>query len=111
MNFQRIVIIIATILLILALTFIGYSLYINKHNMVFPPVTPVCPDYWKAKNNECINTLHLGTCKNTAENNTMNFNVPHYQGNTANCNKFKWAKDCNISWDGITNNPKICDSS
>lgn len=111
MNFQRVVIIVATILLILALTFIGYSLYINRHNMVFPPVTPACPDYWISQNDECINERLLGTCKNTTENNTMNFNVPYYQGDTANCNKSKWAKNCNVTWDGITNNPKVCDTS
>lgn len=110
MNFQRVVIIVAIILLILALTFMGYSLYINRYDLVFPPVTAVCPDYWVSQDNKCINKLLLGKCNNTAENNTMNFNVPHYQGDQANCNKSKWAKDCNITWDGITNNPRVCTS-
>jgi hypothetical protein len=23
------------------------------------------------------------------------------------CHKYKWARSCDINWDGITNNPKI----
>ena len=46
MSFQRIVIIVATILLIICLVFIGAIMYNNTYNAKFPPVTGTCPDYW-----------------------------------------------------------------
>ena len=39
----------------------------------------------------------------------MDFTTPQWNGSgTGNCTKFKWAKSCNLSWDGITNNANIC---
>jgi len=103
MSFQIVVIIIATICLIAALTFTGYSLYNYQHHTKFPPVSGECPDYWVAKNNECHNERHLGTCPDPKK-----FNTPHFSGHDADCNKFKWAQNCKVSWDGITNDPDIC---
>ena len=106
MKFQKIVIIIAIIMLIAALTFIGYALYTGKHNEKFPPIQSACPDYWAAKDSECVNSQpDLGHCTSP-----MNFDVPHYRGDHGDCNKSKWAKDCGVTWDGITNNPNICKS-
>jgi len=45
-NFQRIVIIIAIIMLIGAMVFIGYALYRQSSDVAWPPKTPKCPDYW-----------------------------------------------------------------
>jgi len=103
MNFQQIVIFIASILLIIALIFIGYALYNNSFNTKFPPVTADCPDFWVAENNECTNPKNLGNCTGP-----MNFNVDKYKGEQSNCNKAKWANSCNISWSGITNDPDVC---
>ena len=57
MNFQKIVITIAVILLILSLAFIGTAINSEKKNIVYPPVIAECPDYWKhdIENNKCIN--------------------------------------------------------
>jgi hypothetical protein len=46
MNFQRIVIIIAIIMLIGAMVFIGYALYRQSSEVAWPPKIPKCPDYW-----------------------------------------------------------------
>jgi flagellar basal body-associated protein FliL len=46
LNFQRIVIIIAIVMLIVAMVFIGYSLYRQSSDIPWPPETPKCPDYW-----------------------------------------------------------------
>ena len=46
LNFQRIVIIIAIIMLIAALIFIGYALYKQSNDVKWPPETPQCPDFW-----------------------------------------------------------------
>ena len=46
LNFQRIVLIIAIVMLIAAMIFIGYALYRQSSTIAWPPETPTCPDYW-----------------------------------------------------------------
>lgn len=55
-NFQRIVIIIAIIMLIASMIFIGYALYDQSSNITWPPEIPKCPDFWTVDKN--------GTCNN-----------------------------------------------
>ena len=45
-NFQRIVIMIAIVMLIAAMIFIGYTLYDKSSAISWPPETPKCPDFW-----------------------------------------------------------------
>lgn len=45
-NFQRIVILIAIVLLIVSMVFIGHALYKQSTDVTWPPQTPKCPDYW-----------------------------------------------------------------
>lgn len=45
-NFQRIIIIIAIIMLIASMIFIGYALYDQSSNISWPPEIPKCPDFW-----------------------------------------------------------------
>ena len=45
-SFQTIVIIIAVVLLIIALAFIGVSLKNSQSNTTWPPLVADCPDYW-----------------------------------------------------------------
>ena len=107
MAFQKIVVIIAILSLIGALTFIGYAMYNKQHNGVFPPVINQCPDGWEAKDKSCHNTKSLGTSA-TGDDNSVNFNTTFFQGHNGNCRKSNWAKRCGIEWNGITNNPNIC---
>jgi hypothetical protein len=110
-TFQKIVMISATIILIIALSFIGLALYRQKYKADFPPVIANCPDYWidssgngKACNLDSNPNNQVGTCKGP-----MDFTAPQWSGTgTGDCAKFKWAKSCNLSWDGITNNADIC---
>jgi len=46
MAFQKVVLTIATVLLIICLIFIGVMLYQSKYSAKFPPVKGGCPDYW-----------------------------------------------------------------
>jgi hypothetical protein len=39
---------------------------------------------------------------------SIDFSVSPWIGNSGQCNKYKWAKECDITWDGITNNAKVC---
>ena len=45
-NFQRIVILIAIIMLIVSMVFIGHALYKQSTDVSWPPKIPKCPDYW-----------------------------------------------------------------
>jgi len=46
LNFQRIVIIIAILMLIVAMVFIGHALYRQSIAGSWPPEETKCPDYW-----------------------------------------------------------------
>jgi hypothetical protein len=102
MQFQQIVVMIAAIILIGLLTWIGYGIYQSEHSAKFPPVSSDCPDYWTANKNGCVNIKHLGSC-NTGKDNTMSFNSPPFIGKDAICAKSRWARRCGVTWNGVTN--------
>ena len=45
-NFQKIVLMIAIVMFILVMIFVGSVLYQNKFSGAFPPIVSECPDYW-----------------------------------------------------------------
>ena len=64
LNFQRIVLIIAIIMLIVAMIFIGYALYKQSSNITWPPETPQCPDYWTTDaSGNCTNPENITVCE------------------------------------------------
>ena len=112
-SFQKTILFVAIVVLIIALVMVGFALLYAK-NINWPPMTPACPDYWSidgsGNNATCINVKDLGTCRaqNGQRHLTMNFNNAPYTGSQGLCNKYKWANNCGLSWDGITygvNNP------
>ena len=117
MNFQMILLIIAIIVLIICLIFIGIAL--KKTSNVWPPGSiPMCPDYFildgSGNNMKCINTKKLGKCppQPGQEFLTLDPNATQFQGSQGACNKYTFATKCGLSWDGITygvQNP--CNSS
>jgi hypothetical protein len=102
MNFQQIVVMVAAIILIGLLTWIGYGMYESEHNAKFPPISSDCPDYWVTNKNGCVNIKHLGSCNN-GQNNTMDFNKPPFVGKNGICAKSDWARRCGVTWNGVTN--------
>ena len=62
MNFQQIVILVATIILILMLIIISYSLAKHRNNQTFPPASSECPDFWVSTDKGCENPKNLGKC-------------------------------------------------
>ena len=63
MTFQKIVLVIATVLLIIILIVIGVTLSNAYSDAQWPPVVGECPDYWVdtgEKGNACLNTHRLG---------------------------------------------------
>jgi|LauGreDrversion4_1035100.scaffolds.fasta_scaffold53653_2 hypothetical protein len=71
LNFQRIVIIIAIIMLIGAMVFIGYALYSQSSaSGTWPPEIPKCPDFWTV----VANTDGTTSCKNTGNISNCEYN-------------------------------------
>jgi len=109
MEFRQIVVLVAVVVLIFILAIIGYSLTKMK-DVNWPPVTPICPDYWEIDGSgNCMNSKSLGTCK-SPQDNKVNFSADSYLGVNGACNKYKWATKCGVSWDGVTYGaPNPCD--
>lgn len=111
-NFYNTVIVIAIIILIIILIFIGHNLNKDSMNKIYPPVVSNCPDYWEQdssdlKNIKCLNVNNLG---NSNTEKVKSFSDSIWKGKVGLCTKSIWAERNNLSWDGITNNPNICDN-
>lgn len=75
---------------------IVYSYHLKKE---WPPSISPCPDWWKSiGQGKCLNQKGMGSCNKKI----MNFNESVFKGSEGLCAKYTWAKNCNISWDGIT---------
>jgi hypothetical protein len=107
-GFQKLVLISAIIILIIALVFMGMVLS-SAHSQEWPPLVSECPDWWivdgSGNNTKCINVKDLGVCSPHSDNNEhqqMDFNLPAFTGSNGTCAKYSWANKCKVSWDGIT---------
>jgi hypothetical protein len=113
-SFQSTLLIIATVILIIILVLFAYSLHNQKKKQKWPPTDSSCPDYWVedgTNGSKCRNVLGLGKeqCKNDVD-----FSTAPYVGQNSECEKFKWAQRCGVTWDGITygfGNDNPCTSS
>lgn len=117
MYFQKIVLTIATVLLIIILVVIGVSLSKASTEENWPPIVGECPDYWvdmSGNGEACFNSHSLGRCNIPSKGNpnTVNFNKSPFTGDKGDCAKYNWANTCQITWDGITSGVKNpCDTS
>ena len=110
LNFQRIVLLIASVLFAGFMVTVVYSMF--KANTIgeWPPVIANCPDNWvmerdgkTCKNaNSVFQTGSGSTCV------SINPSDAAYSGEGGLCEKYKWSKNCGINWDGISNNPGVC---
>ncbi len=106
LNFQKIVLIIAIVILIVSLVFIGMQIKKSNSKQVWPPLVPQCPDYWEPDaSGNCMRTGNapsingLPTC---APVGGINFSTGDYVGTGGACKKKQWANSCNAAWEGIT---------
>ena len=133
-SFYFIVLVTASVILILLLTFIGTLLYTSKSTTKFPPATNICPDYWdigadktcqypQVANSRNVGNLKAGRSgtvyqvQDTAtpglntDKTRIDFSHPGwatlYPSTTSGCAKKKWAIDNSIEWDGVSNSA-IC---
>jgi hypothetical protein len=109
-SFQKTTMSVSIFLLIICLVFIGYSLYNSKYTKQYPPIISDCPDYWKDMSvgdaSKCVNDQpNLG---NSDCETTMDFSSAVWSGSDGLCKKKQWAKKCNLTWDGVTNNANAC---
>jgi hypothetical protein len=117
MNFQKFVLMVATILLIGALVVIGVSLSKGTKDESWPPIVGECPDYWvdlKGNGEACFNSKSLGKCNvpSKGNQNTMDFTQSPFNGENGACARYKWASACQVTWDGITSGVKNpCDTT
>jgi hypothetical protein len=109
LSFQKAVLMIAVVFLILFLVLIGVALNNSTNEAEWPPIVGNCPDFWvdlSGNGSMCFNSHHLGTCPAfipTADDlKTMNFNQAPFNGTDGLCAKYKWANKCGVTWDGIT---------
>ena len=106
-GFQKIVLIIAIIILTITLVIMVFALE-KTDKAPWPPVITKCPDWWIAdgsgNNSTCINIKDLGVCsaREGEKHQTMNFNTSPYTGEQGTCAKYTWANNCKVTWDGIT---------
>jgi len=106
-GFQKIVLIIAIIGLIITLVIMGLALGTSSGE-TWPPLVADCPDWWIAdgsgNNSTCINVKDLGVCQAQPgkKHQTMNFNGSVFTGSNGLCAKYNWANKCKVTWDGIT---------
>ena len=107
---------------LLILAFIAYFMYKQNLSQVYPPVTQKCPDYYKldTKIGNCIADPVWGFKSDqiytSSRTNNLNCAIVDFSGNNVGgmgskstlCTKKRWAEDCGVTWDGITNNQMIC---
>jgi hypothetical protein len=123
-GFYNIVLIIAVVILILTLTYIGIQMRNKVKTSVYPPMVAACPDYWeqsldgkgciipniteKNAGNSAFSTTK-GFYNDEYGNQCINFNDPAWKarGNSI-CAKQTWANTNGIVWDGVTNYNQSC---
>jgi hypothetical protein len=96
-TFQRLVIIIAILTMIVSLGFVYYMIHTETKSK-WPPIVAKCPDFWDAYEDSsgklmCKNTKRLGTCLTDFDPNAEDYKT--------DCQKYTWANKCDIKWDGI----------
>jgi hypothetical protein len=117
MSFYTIVVIIAIIILIIALTTVGLLLgRLNTSKKTFPPSASDCPDYWVNSNGSCAvpnaSGINAPTTGYDTDSGTYGFSSGSIkftdagwknQGISELCAKKKWANKYNVLWSGVSN--------
>lgn len=102
MTFQKTTLKIAGIILLITLGGIGYIMYSTRSTLNYPPAVSSCPDYFiVADDKSCVDANGLNTKSGCSP--LPDFSSATYSGSGGDKNKCEWAKNCNLTWDGITN--------
>jgi hypothetical protein len=105
-NFQKTAVIVALVILILGLTTVAVMLVMSARDEKWPPYSGSCPDYWSLSKDgtKCKNINNIG--KGTGKCNTLR----PASGEGSGCYNYNWAKQCHVTWDGITNSDTLKDT-
>lgn len=106
MTFQKVVITIAIVILILSLIVLGIIIYNSRNKDQYPPEIGTCPDYFTMKQKEGRDTGGVTT--------EMCYNEHNLGNHSTGCEWFDpkeatrkerqaFAKQCGVTWDGVTN--------
>jgi hypothetical protein len=117
--FNTIVLTVAVIFLILILTAVGVMmLYTSNNNMVYPPTSSTCPDYWAYTGGNCVsNGTNEGTVAGTvagSNNGPVSGSSGTWKldpadsyftknGISKTCGQKRWAVTNGVVWDGVSN--------
>jgi hypothetical protein len=110
---------ISTILsVLLLLAIIAAVMYFSSKKQIFPAVFQPCPDYYNMDLSGNCHINHsiwdIGATSSSRTDlscNDVNFSKlknPGMGPSSGLCSKQRWAQDCTVTWDGITNNSAIC---
>ena len=111
-SFAKICITVAVVILIICLTFMGILLWYSKEATLWPPEISECPDYWDVVGkNVCKANKGLGNTGNGSNKacSYMDFNSGQFKGKSGRRERCRWARDCGVYWDGISDaKPSVC---
>lgn len=103
-TFQKITLLVATIVFVVCIILLSYTFYELNQSRLFPPKIAECPDYFEVTGkNKCKNFKNMGKCGDSE----FDFDDEKYKGYNGMKEKLKWANDCGVVWDGITNNAEL----
>ena len=98
MNFQRLILIIAGILLVISTGVLVYTISKTKTSEIWPSYIANCPDYWEDTTRD--GTKCLGTKYNTSSGSNCS-GLVDFSGSV--CQKYSAMLSCkDVVWDGIT---------
>jgi hypothetical protein len=100
--FNKTVLTIAIILLVISLIFIGMSLYATQSDALWPPDPSECPDYWNITEDGCEPNSSLGKHNNSGTGACSSRKPLKSRGEAARRKACNWAKSCGVYWDGIS---------
>ena len=111
-HFHKIVLIIATVVLIISLCIIGFFLTKSLYFQSFPPIISDCPDYWDISMTSdgyiCINNYQYNNVINENCGISNEIIDAQFNNNYDLCEKYKKVQKCNLAWDGVSNNTNPC---
>jgi len=97
--FQKNVVIVACVLLIVSIAIIGYMLSGGDDGQLWPSTVSNCPDYWqdsRGDGSSCLNVKRLGKCGNGP------YNFSGWNAPSKACASKGILDKCKLTWDGIT---------
>ena len=114
MDFYKTVSIIALVILIVCLSFVGVAMVKSSTKSKFPPHISKCPDFFVMDaTGNCVDEKNILLPSASSNCNNKKWRAPaegwpETGRFSEKCVKKRWAKRCKVNWDGITNNPDAC---